>query len=293
MKKTIQGGYYIKARQIRDSFIAHAAPCVRETWDYLLREANYSDKKYAGFVVERGQLFRSYREIREGLAWYSGYRKEMYSGDAMKRAMKALMNAGMVTLSAAPRGMLITICNYDFYQNPENYGRTDDRTDGSTKGAPRAHRQRTPINKNVKNNKNLRSENRDNNLSSSDEPKLDLNRSVQEIFDYWKSTLDHPRARLGDDRKKKIKARLKEGYTPDDIKVAIDGCLASPYHQGENDRGTVFDDLELICRDSKRVDQFMKLAQEPDAKLLSAKGRQAKKNGQAWLEMRSNARKTA
>ena len=64
----IHGGYFIKARQIKNSFIAHASPCVREIWDYLLREANHSDEKYNGFVVKRGQLFRNYREIREDLS---------------------------------------------------------------------------------------------------------------------------------------------------------------------------------------------------------------------------------
>ena len=41
----IPGGYYIKARQIKYSWVANAAPVVREIWDYLLREANHHDKK--------------------------------------------------------------------------------------------------------------------------------------------------------------------------------------------------------------------------------------------------------
>lgn len=147
----IQGGYYIKARCIDESWISHAQPIIREIWDYLLREANHEDKKYNGFIVKRGQLFRSYREIREALSWKIGYRKMMYHESSTKRAMKALMTELMIELTSEPRGNLITVLNYDYYQDPKNYERTDDRTDDRTNGEPMANQCRTPINKNEKN----------------------------------------------------------------------------------------------------------------------------------------------
>lgn len=109
---------------------------------------------------------------------------------------------------------------------------------------------------------------------------------IKEIFLYWKNTLDHPKARMDEKRKLKIRSALKNGYSVDDIKLAIDGCLASPYHQGENERSSSYDSLELICRDSEHIDRFIKLSKEKDARLLSAKGRQARQNGQTWLQMR-------
>lgn len=156
MSTIIDGGYYIKARCVQRSWIAHAPPIVREIWDYLVREANHKEQKYYGFVVKRGQLFRSYKEIREGLHWMVGYRKMTYHESSTKRAMKALMNEGMIELMKKPRGNLITILNYDYYQNPKNYERTDEETNSE----PTANQQRTSsglsINKNVKNVKNGR-----------------------------------------------------------------------------------------------------------------------------------------
>ncbi|NEX23921.1 hypothetical protein G3480_27360, partial [Thiorhodococcus mannitoliphagus] len=55
-------------------------------------------------------------------------------------------------------------------------------------------------------------------------------------------------------------ARLKDGYTPAQLQRAIDGCRASAWHQGRNDRGRAFDDIALICRDAARVEQFLALA---------------------------------
>lgn len=127
-------------------------------------------------------------------------------------------------------------------------------------------------------------------MSSSGSPKLNFFVLTNQLFEFWKTELNHPRAKLDQKRKQKIHARLKDGYSLDDIKTAILGCRASPYHQGENDRGALYDDIELICRDGKHVDQFIKLAQNPNAKLMSAKGRQAMQNGQAWLATRKKGR---
>jgi len=119
--KKIYGGYYIKARQIKHSWIAQSAPVVREVWDYLIREANHKDMKYKGFLLHRGQLFRSYLEIRNSLAWNIGYRKAKYSANQMKHAMRLLKKNSMIKLTKKPRGCIITLINYDIYQNPANY----------------------------------------------------------------------------------------------------------------------------------------------------------------------------
>ena len=146
----ISGGYILQPRCIEDSWIAHAAPVVRETWFFLLRNANHTDKKYNGFIVKRGQLFLSYREIRDALSWKKGYRTMRYSEDQMKHGMKLLRTHLMITLTSAPRGNLITICNYDKYQTPKNYECTNEYPNEYTNDTPIVHRTSPPINKNEK-----------------------------------------------------------------------------------------------------------------------------------------------
>lgn len=80
---------------------------------------------------------------------------------------------------------------------------------------------------------------------------------VSRIFNHWQSTLNHPTAKLTTERKKKVEARLKEGYSADQIIQAIDGCAASPFHRGQNETGQVFDDLELICRNGSKLEGFI------------------------------------
>lgn len=82
-----------------------------------------------------------------------------------------------------------------------------------------------------------------------------------EIFSYWQQIMEHPRAKLDAKRRKKISDRLRDGYTEDDLRKAIEGCKKSPHHMGKNEHGTVYDGLELICRDAEHVDRFIAIAE--------------------------------
>lgn len=85
---------------------------------------------------------------------------------------------------------------------------------------------------------------------------------VEFVFGYWQVQLNHPRAVLTPDRRKKIAGALKH-YSPADICKAIDGCAVTPHNMGENDRGEKYDDIELILRDAKHVERFMHNADNP------------------------------
>jgi hypothetical protein len=139
MEDKIQGGYYIKARCIQDSEIATAPPHVREIWDWLLKECNHADNK----LFKRGQCMRTFKDIQDGLKWYIGWRKMTYSKWDCEKAMKVLKKATMITTKKTTRGLIITVLNYDFYQDASNYE--------SHTIATRKPQCTDTINKNVKN----------------------------------------------------------------------------------------------------------------------------------------------
>lgn len=82
---------------------------------------------------------------------------------------------------------------------------------------------------------------------------------IQEIFHYWQEKFKRPKAKLSEKRRKKIESALS-GYGYDVVIDAIDGCANSPFHMGQNDRGMVYDDIELILRDEQKIENFCKLA---------------------------------
>jgi hypothetical protein len=76
----------------------------------------------------------------------------------------------------------------------------------------------------------------------------------------------------------KIRGRLEEGYTVDQLKAAVDGCGGSSFHQGDNERGHRYDDITLICRSGSKVEQFIEMTREvPDDQRRSGKHSNVKK----------------
>lgn len=80
-----------------------------------------------------------------------------------------------------------------------------------------------------------------------------------EVYAYWARVMSQPTAtttEIAKERLKKVVARLRAGATVADIKRAVDGCAASGFHMGENDRGTKYNGLELICRNAEQLEKF-------------------------------------
>jgi len=96
---------------------------------------------------------------------------------------------------------------------------------------------------------------------------------VIRVFEHWRTVHRHPHAQL-DAKRWKIVQRALEHYPEAALYQAISGYRNSPHHMGQNDRATVYDDLELLLRDSKHIDAGLKLYAEPPRIDLSAKTRQ-------------------
>ncbi len=113
----IEGGYILLARKIADSEIMDKPPLYAKLWQWLLLKANWKDRD----KLKRGQLFTSIDEMRQAMSYKVGYRRVTPTRDELRSAYEALAKATMITTTKTTRGMIITICNYDYYQDPKNY----------------------------------------------------------------------------------------------------------------------------------------------------------------------------
>jgi len=113
----IQGGYILQPRCFDQSESSHFPPVAREVWLYLLRRVNHKDVGKFG----RGQGFFSLTDIQKDLSWMVGYRREMYSKPQITKALRRLREGNMIEVAKATRGVFVTVCNYNFYQDPESY----------------------------------------------------------------------------------------------------------------------------------------------------------------------------
>lgn len=84
---------------------------------------------------------------------------------------------------------------------------------------------------------------------------------IQEVFDYWVSACK-PNAKrkpiLDEKRRLAIGAAIHD-YDVEQCKNAITGCTVSDFHMGRNKANRKYDDVELILRDSKHIEQFLEL----------------------------------
>lgn len=88
---------------------------------------------------------------------------------------------------------------------------------------------------------------------------------VREVFDYWAEKRHTalglngkgPRQKFTSTRQRKIKARIDEGYSGEDLKRAIDNILASEFHLKGGHT-----DIELICRNQAHLDRYLLMATE-------------------------------
>ncbi|OQA61448.1 MAG: hypothetical protein BWY41_00128 [Candidatus Atribacteria bacterium ADurb.Bin276] len=99
-------------------------------------------------------------------------------------------------------------------------------------------------------------------VAKKSQPRRDFSKEIGGIFAYWQEICGHPKAILDKKREKAIRARLEEGYSLERILAAIRGIRGSPHHMGKNENHTVYDDIELICRDGKQVDKFADLEEK-------------------------------
>ena len=85
---------------------------------------------------------------------------------------------------------------------------------------------------------------------------------VQTVFEHWRSTWNHPRTPLTPERQALIRRALKH-FSAADLCESISGYRNSPHHTGQNDRSTVYDSIELLLRDAKRIDAGLRFARAP------------------------------
>jgi hypothetical protein len=77
------------------------------------------------------------------------------------------------------------------------------------------------------------------------------------IFNFWKDVMGkRGNVVFTSTRRRKIKSRLADGYSVEEIKSAITNCKKSEWHQGKNEDKKEHNDIELICRTGEKLESF-------------------------------------
>ncbi|NQT03273.1 MAG: hypothetical protein HQ580_14695 [Planctomycetes bacterium] len=122
-KNVIRNGYVILARVIRESAIWQDSPDIFKLFLYLLIEARHDKKpkRFSGFEVKRGELVTSLSNIAEDNQYYEQKAIRRWSRPKVARMLEKLKEQERIKLIPDTYGTHISICKYEFYQNPEAY----------------------------------------------------------------------------------------------------------------------------------------------------------------------------
>lgn len=187
----------------------------RSAWMYLLLTANHSDKKimFNGefIVVKRGQILTSIRTLAEKWKW---------SYDKTLRFLRLIESDGMIEKESDKFRTLLTIVNYEVFQDSPNTERTEISEQTS---------ERVSDKQEIKNVKN------DNLLISKD---INCQTNVQRIIQEWNTLTTYgikavSKISSSSKRYSMLSGRLNE-YTIDDVLKAIDNIRYSDFLQGKH-----------------------------------------------------------
>lgn len=111
---------------------------------YLLLKASCTDKQWQGITVKRGQLVTSNATMRQDLR---------LSEQQIRTCIKRLISTGEITYKSTNRYVVITICNYDKYQEIGNSinEQSNEQTNNQSTDEQRAINEQSTTSKEVKN----------------------------------------------------------------------------------------------------------------------------------------------
>ncbi len=182
---------------------------------HCLLKANWEEKKWKGILIERGTFITSFQCLSE---------ETNLSVKQVRLCISKLENTKEIVKKGTNKYTLLTIVKYDEYQCLENE-RANKR---QTKDKQRA----------ITNNITIKQ----NNTS------LDLKIDWEKLMNQFNEITGKNTKVINQQVKNKILARLKEGYTKQDLLNAIQNCFNDPYHKETNHKHLT---LEFISRTDK------------------------------------------
>jgi hypothetical protein len=94
------------------------------------------------------------------------------------------------------------------------------------------------------------------------------------VFRHWQLIMGHDRARMDVKRAQCIRERLRDGYSVEDLQLAIEGCAASAWNMGENPGRVIYDSITLILRDADHTERFMAMGETARKMIANMQKRQ-------------------
>jgi len=259
MPERIPGGFILLARRLFDSEIWNEPPLYFKVWVFLLMSANHKDQ--VGGKLKRGQCLIRYEDIQDATTYMVGYRRERPSKPQIAKILRRLREGNMIATTKTTRGLVVTICNYETYQDPSKYESNNE--DPAT--AMRRQQLGSTINKNDKNDKNDKKKETTPSPSSGKPKKKQPDSQAIQIYDFLKEeSLKAREIDLGNDGRiksvRKIQARLNSKCSVEECREAGKNYLWNPWWKEH----TEIKFWKHVFESDSKVKQWVRKKPEPE-----------------------------
>lgn len=215
-----------------------------KAWVFILVSANSRQKRWQGMIIERGQFVTSQSKMARELDC---------NRKTVRKILDRLISAGQITASVDNSKTIITVCNYDNYQeNNSRYGQQDGQQSGQLDGQQNGQQGGQQYGQ--QSGHNIRYKNKDNNIVVDTAPACARAREDFEEVVLTDNKADRPtglgfcaRARIpadkvadwlranGGDQWKEV-ACMQLGLNPQQLDVAFDEFQRELIAQGVEDK---------------------------------------------------------
>lgn len=140
-ESSIPGGYILLARKMLESELMNKPPHFLKLWVWMLSKAFWKD----GEKLQRGQLHTTVAEMQDvGRYLRGGKMVCRLTEDQVRSAYGYLTKSEAINVTKTTRGLIISINNFDSYQNPDNYRTQTNNGTGTDTGTDTTHKTALP-----------------------------------------------------------------------------------------------------------------------------------------------------
>ena len=212
----------------------------------LLLKANHEDNNWRGIKIKRGQLVTGLHSLSS----QSGI-----STQSIRTCIKRLKSTNEITIKSTNKYSIITICNYNKYQE-----KLTSYSTGKLTNEQQATNNQSTTNKNIRSIRSIR--NKDNiNVDSS--TSLNAEEKYRRFVGLFNKISG--RGFRGCNKSRSLfKARIKDGYKYNDFDTAITNLYADEYHKEQNYQ---YATPEFILRNDK-LEMFLNKPKPPKPRVI-------------------------
>lgn len=225
-------GFILLSRNILDSDV-FASQKLLKIWVWCLCKANFKDKTIP-LKVGKGETILN---IKRGSFVFGRYKAEdelFIDGSTIYKSIKKLEEMEMIKINSNNQYSIITINNYDTYQDNKSYKVTSKEQPSNNQVTPKEQPSNTTNTLNKDNTLN-----NENNIEPINWP---------ELLSFFNKVFNKKCRVVTESAKRQFNARLKQKYTKQDIVNAIINISKTQYHIDTNFQHVT---LEFISRPDK------------------------------------------